>query len=372
MAITPLPDWPAVGSRVALARRTLELTQEALAEATGIERTALSRIESGTRNLSALELAALARATGLPADWFVAEPPSVVASRRASELQDLGIVDIRVEVLARDVAQLLELDLLRPAPRTLDLKIPRDIAGAERAALDVRAHLGCELGELIDLAAAAEALGAYAYSLVLPDGDAAGAYVALSGRLGVVLVNGVQPSSRRRFTLAHELGHHVFQDAYAVDLAATGRSEMERLLDAFAIHLLLPHQALLERWRMLDGPNEPRRAAIILGAEYRLSWTALCGHLANLGVLERQEGEVLREAGPRRGEYAELGVEIVEEFVPAFVPRSIVQAVLRGYRTHRLGTGRTIELLHGTLGDDDLPDRDALPREALAGELRRA
>ena len=372
MAITPLPDWAAVGARVALARRTLGLTQVDLAGRINIDRTALAKIESGSRNLSALELAALARATDLPIDWFVAEPAPVVASRRASDLHEPGIIDVRVDVLGREVTQLLELDLLRSTPDGPRLPVPRDVGAAEAAAAEVRAHLGAHNSGIIDLADAAESLGVFAYSLALPTTDADGAYVAIDDRIGVVLLNGSQPSARRRFTLAHEIGHHVFQDAYAVDVEATGRSETERLIDAFAIHLLLPRPALEGRWSELGGSGDARSAAIVIGAEFRLSWSALCGHLVNVGLLDRHQGEVLREALPRGGEYAELGVDIVEELTPPMAPRGVSRAVLRGYRTHRLGAGRTLELLHGTLTEADLPDQDPIPRAALAGELRRA
>lgn len=372
MSIANLPDWSAVGARVALARRTLNLTQADLAGRIGLDRSALAKIEAGSRNLSALELAALARATDLPIDWFIAESVPVVASRRAGDLHDSSVIDVRVDVLARDVTQMLEFDLLRPTASKPELSVPRDVGAAEEAAMEVRAHLGYDAESLIDLAVAGESLGVFAYSLALPGSAADGAYVAINSRLGVALLNGTFPSARRRFTLAHEIGHHVFQDAYAVDLEATGRSETERLIDAFAIHLLLPRRRLERRWSELDGGDDPRGAAIFIGAEHRLSWTALCGHLVNLDLLDRHLGEVLREALPRRGEYAELGVDTVEELAAPFVPRSIVQAALRGYRNHRLGVGRTLELLHGTLMEADLPDREEIPLAALAGELRSA
>ena len=60
-------------------------------------------------------------------------------------------------------------------------------------------------------------------------------YVALDDEFGVALINGAQPPARRRCTLAH----HVFQDEYTIDIAATGRAETERIIDAFATHLLL-------------------------------------------------------------------------------------------------------------------------------------
>lgn len=373
MSLTYLPDWPAVGARVALARRTLNLTQAGLADRIGLERTALAKLEQGRRSISALELAALSRATDLPIDWFVAESAPVVASRRAADVRDTNIIDLRVEILVRDVAQLLELELLRPTPNKLNLSMPRDVNAAEDAAAKVRSHLDSGDGAL-DLIATAESLGVFPYVRELPESNADGAYVAIDGQgqLGVALVNGSRPSGRRRFTLAHEIGHHVFQDAYAVDVEASAGSETERLINAFAIHLLLPRAALTQRWRDLAGRDNPRNAAIIIGAEYRVSWTALCAHLVHVDLLDRQRGEALREAPPRRGEYAELGVEVVEELAAPTLSPSIAKAVLWGYRTYRLGLGRTLELLQGTLTEEDLPDRDEIPLAVIAGELRSA
>ena len=367
-----LPDWAAIGARVARARNALKLTQADFAARVELDRSALSRIESGSRHLSALELAALARVTDLPIDWFVTESAPAVASRRSGDIHDSTIVDLRLETLTREVAQLIDLNLLRPSADAPKLNLPSDVGGAEEAARQVRARLGNDAGPLTDLASAAESLGLLAYSLLLSENDADGAYASIQDGLGVALLNGGQPSVRRRFTLAHEIGHHVFQDAYAVDVEVTGRSESERIIDAFAVHLLLPRPALKRRWRELNGDDDPRSAAIVIGAEYRLSWTALCGHLVNMDILDRQPGDAMRAALPRGGEYAELGVTVVDELVPPMTPRSVAQAALRGYRTHRLGAGRTLELLHGTLTEEDLPNREEVPLAALAGDLRSA
>ena len=372
MPLTYLPDWPAVGARIALARRTLSLTQAALADRVGLERTALAKVEQGRRGVSALELAALSRATDLPIDWFVAESAPVVASRRVADRQDTSIIDLRVEVLARDVTQLLELELLRPDASKPNLSLPRDINAAEDAATTVRAHLGCGNAPLLDLVAAAESLGVFAYMLEIPRSDDDGAYVAIDDHLGVALVNGARHPARRRFTLAHEIGHHVFQDAYAIDAEAAAGSETERVINAFAIHLLLPRAALTRRWRDLNGNDDPRSAAIVIGAEYRVSWTALCAHLVNLDLLNHTQGEALRKTLPRQREYAKLGLEVIEDAPTPIVPPSIAEAALRGYRTYRLGLGRALELLRGTLTEEDLPDRDEIPLAVIAEELRSA
>lgn len=59
-------------------------------------------------------------------------------------------------------------------------------------------------------------------------------------------------------------------------LAEVG-SETERRINAFAIHLLLLRNSVVQQWRLWAG--EPREKAIRLGVEYRVSWSALCGQL---------------------------------------------------------------------------------------------
>ena len=69
-----------LGRRIADARAEAGMTQADLAADIGVERTALVRVESGERKVSATELVAIAGALGRPVDWFFTEsPPAVVA-----------------------------------------------------------------------------------------------------------------------------------------------------------------------------------------------------------------------------------------------------------------------------------------------------
>ena len=88
-----------------------------------------------------------------------------------------------------------------------------------------RAGLGAGSGPLLELQAAAERIGLLAFSLDLGRSGGDAAYVSLSGRLGVAVVNGAMEPGRRRFNLAHELGHHVFGDAYARRSACRPRTK---------------------------------------------------------------------------------------------------------------------------------------------------
>ena len=75
-------DSKMLGKRIAEARIDLNITQEHLANRVGIERTALGRIESGERKVSAIELVNLAAVLEVPLAWFVRDPLPAVVSRR--------------------------------------------------------------------------------------------------------------------------------------------------------------------------------------------------------------------------------------------------------------------------------------------------
>lgn len=53
-----------LGGRIAAARRAAHMTQEQLAQRLGIDRTAMAKIEKGSRRVDSLELLAISEATG--------------------------------------------------------------------------------------------------------------------------------------------------------------------------------------------------------------------------------------------------------------------------------------------------------------------
>jgi predicted nucleotidyltransferase/DNA-binding XRE family transcriptional regulator len=63
-----------IGARVAKARRAQRLSQQRLAELTGLDRTAISKIENGRRRVKSDELGRLARALDRPLEWFLSTP----------------------------------------------------------------------------------------------------------------------------------------------------------------------------------------------------------------------------------------------------------------------------------------------------------
>lgn len=364
-----LKSWSELGARLAEARKSARLSQAELAAAVDLERTAVTKVEAGERKLDSLELARIARVLHRPIDWFVTPSlPAVVSRRKSREAIEESQADVLLESLARDVKLLVELKLLDPRqvarPRALE-----DVESAEAAARELRRTLGVASGAVWDLLSLAERAGLYAFSIDLRDESLDGSYVRLENA-GVALLNGGRRTGRRRFTLVHELGHHVFADDYSPEwIVGTDGDDRERLINAFVIHFLMPREGVLTRWQELDGRRDARLAAIVLGAEFGVSWTAVLGHLCNLELIDARTRERLERDRPTKADYLEGGIVLREELgAPAVAPR-FAQAVVRGYKRHKLSSQRALELLRETVTAVDLPPEDRVPRDSMRAQL---
>jgi len=364
-----LTTWSDLGARLAEARKAARLSQAELAAAVELDRTAVTKVEAGERKLDSLELARVARVLRRPIDWFVTPSlPAVVSRRRSREAIEESQADVLLDSLARDVQLLVDLNLLQPRqvarPGALE-----DVASAEAAARELREVLGVTVGPVWDLLSLAERTGLHAFSIDLRDESLDGSYVRLENA-GVALVNGGPQTPRRRFTLVHELGHHLFADDYSPEwIVGTVGDGRERLINAFVIHFLMPREAVLPRWQLLDGGRDARLAAIALGAEFGVSWTAVLAQLCNLELIDAMTRERLERERPTKADYLEGGIVLREDLAPpAFAPR-FAQAVVRGYKRHKISAPRAIELLRDTITAADLPPEDKVPRESMRAQF---
>ncbi len=364
----PITDGAAIGERIAEARQTVGISQADLAVHLGVDRTAVVKIESGNRKVSATELVTIAAALDRPIDWFVFESPPTVLSRRNDPLVGgrSTILDLRIDRLARDV-EFLEKEEILPIAGRAKIGVPENIADAEVAARKTRSLMEVPTGPLIDLQRHCEQLGLLAFSLNL--GEAAGdaAYVALDTS-GVALINGAVDPGRRRFNLAHELAHHLFADAYAPEVTVGPGGEAERLINVFAVNLLLPREDVEKTWQEFD---EPRLAAVALAVRFRVSWTAVCAQLKNLEVIDSDQREAFVAQPPTKADFMELGEHWIAELVPPSVPPDYGRRVLASYRAGKLTGARTVELLWDTVSEEELPSRHEIPLEGFRREFEQ-
>lgn len=360
----------ALGQRVAKARCAAGLTQNELAQSIQLDRTAISRIESGDRRLEALELVAISRSTGVPAEWLLQSAPIVASYRGRPEEAQLDVrVEALIATLERDLRLLLDIVALRAPQDRVVLKAPRSPDEAETAAARLREHMGWGDGPIADLLRVSEMVGLYSIVEDLGSDLPEGIYRPVDS-VGIAWINGRSPTGRRRFTLAHELGHHVFQDEYAVDWPETANEGTERIINAFAVHLLLPRMGLKRRWGELASDYaEPRERAIVIAAEFGASWSAALAQLERIGLLSLPDQKSFLQEPPRRGDYVELATAFPEDIsAPRLSPR-LAAAAVAAYRRGGISQTRALELLRGTIEGEDLPEPATVPLAAFAGDL---
>lgn len=242
------------GARVEQARIASGHSQRSLAEAADISQPTLSRIISGTRVAKIPELLKIAWATGhtfaqLTGAETVAD--RVQCSARATS-------DSGMDVMREKLLHFLELDeylddqiipaARQPGHRPAPDKHPR--ASAETQARNAAARFRAEhhLGEqpLGDLVAVIEQATGIDVAVLGAGPDEHGLTMWDSGRNTVFIsVARTERPMRQRSTLAHELGHVLFDDRKDGNRSNwSDRTPEEIRADAFARHLLVPAEGL--------------------------------------------------------------------------------------------------------------------------------
>lgn len=274
-------------------RELAGLTQVELASQIGLDQAKLSRIESGARKVSAVELAMIADALNVDPGELL-RPRLRLAARRAADTAHDGTPEtIRlVERLTRLVSELaIRSCLVLPPPTSWTP--PRNGSAFERGrrlAELIREEYSLGVGPLEDLPALAEDL----FGLVVIGRTIEGVEGLLceQGTVKVALINSAVNGVRQRFSIAHEIAHAVAGDARnntLLDTAFDGSTgDIETVANAFAANFLLPRSVLSEA--LADENNV--EAWVRLAYRYGVSPKTLGYQLKTL-QLDREAGQAL-------------------------------------------------------------------------------
>jgi hypothetical protein len=96
---------------------------------------------------------------------------------------------------------------------------------------------------------------------------------------------------------------------------------------------------------------------------------AVAGHLCNLELIDTRTRERLERDRPTKADYLEGGMVLREELAPPAVGPRFAQAVVRGYKRHKLSARRAIELLRETVTSSDLQSEGRVPRESMRAQF---
>lgn len=170
---------------------------------------------------------------------------------------------------------------------------PNPVTEGCREARALRRRLEYSREQALNPLRVAEQLGIVVVTRPLAERKISGAYLYRPAeQLSFILINASDRLSRRRFTLAHEIGHFVFDRESVViddDLdPVQSHSNPERRANAFAAELLLP-EAAVKVWKPAVPWGESPDEVAELGGAYGLSYEATLYRLKNAGLIEAVE-----------------------------------------------------------------------------------
>lgn len=320
-------DPTTIGQMLRRARDRAGLSQEAAAQAVGLNRVVLSYYEGGQRQPPLSAATALARLYGLDLTELLegAEPrpePTEVLFRAApSELSERTRAGMgQFSALVRgyvDLVKELRGDL--PGKETSPFTPARPTAGrreAARLARDVREYLGVGEGPVGDHLF--EIVDDVALIFRLPLGEphdkAPSGFFYNHPEAGFcIAVNSEMSLGRQVFTLAHELAHALLHSHGAdVWISFPGSpTSRERFADFFAGELLVPVDALagavddLGAWENLGDAI----VAVHLQRYFGVSYATLLVRLRQENLISEETYQELREVSPSKLAVA-LGYEV--------------------------------------------------------------
>lgn len=322
-------------ARLTVAREMAGLSLKDVADRVEVTPSAMSQFESGKASPKPETMIRLSLALGIPLEFLAAEPlPEIpleachFRSLRSTTVKERRQVIAYGRVIKRVVDYLRDL-VEFPAEQLSALRAPAAGPGnLEACAIAVRDAWGLGQGPICDLVALLESKGAVPVE-VPGHSERLDAFSVWVEELPIVFLASEKGSaSRRRFDLAHELGHlllHYGREA--------GGAEAEREADAFASALLLPREPFLaECPRRLDWMRLRQ-----LKKRWGVSLAALVRRAYDLGLYTeatyRRAYMLLNQKGWRTNEPDEPVMER-----PTMLQRALGMVAQAGYPMRRIAT----------------------------------
>jgi len=231
--------------RVKLARESRGFTQTSLAKMTNLTQAAISRIEKGLSSVSDEEIAEIMNATGYNKEFFY-KAHDVYPLKHFYFRKNLGSgsntkkIESIVNIVSSNLRDLLDsIDINVNLPF---VNLNNDFISAEDTAKRIREFFNLPKGPIKDLVGTLEKFGVIIHffnfqkdlkidgvSFITPEG------------IPLILVNNERPSSRKNFTIAHELGHIIMHFKSFIDL---DYRDVEKEANEFAAELLMPAEQI--------------------------------------------------------------------------------------------------------------------------------
>lgn len=269
-------DREVLARELRAARENRGISQQTAAKRTGLSRTVLAQIELGNRSVSSDELAKLASVYRRPVIDLLGQPLEeddvlVFLLDFAPELVEpnFNTAVRRFLDLCRQATS-LERALgwsPRGAPPQYDVPAPRNAADAiaqgEQIAVQERQRIGLGVTMPVQsLSGLVSWQGVRTFAGDLPE-NVSGLAVHHRSIRPAVLVNRRQSAASRRFSLAHEYAHALFDRKVSVTKRENAAELTEKRANAFASGFLLPRLGVEETLSGLNKGLPSRRTHVV-------------------------------------------------------------------------------------------------------------
>ncbi len=262
-------DAAELGRRLRAAREARGLSQQAVADALDLPRTAVTQMEAGNRAVSTLELSKLSALYLYPASSFFeddapAEEEDVLVAlhRVAPGLEHDPATHrqvVRCVSLCREGVTLEGFlgGKSRSRAPNYEARLPRSsweaVVQGEQTAAQERRRLGIGNAPITDVSELIASQGIWASGVDLPN-EMSGMFLRHPSIGFAILVNSSHPRGRKRFSYAHEYAHALLDRDRNIAVSTTDNSSelIERRANAFSAAFLMPSQGVYDALRGLD------------------------------------------------------------------------------------------------------------------------
>ena len=386
-----------LGRRLRSAREARGLSQQAVAHALSLSRTAVTQLEAGSRSVSTLELTRLAELYLQPVADLLHEGSGdedrdvlVALHRLAPGLEDDPGTREQVARCVQLCREGVALERLlgtepRSGPPNYEMRLPRSsgeaVAQGEEAAEQERRRLGIASAPIADVSELIASQGIWASGVTLPD-RMSGLFLRHPSIGLAILVNSLHPKGRKRFSYAHEYAHALLDRNGKITISSTDNSSemVEKRANAFAAAFLMPRGGIRASLRNLDKGLPSRRDHAIFDAatgglieaeqraparsqritykdiallahHFGVSYQATVYRLRSLRYIsERECGELLdRERFGRKylkahSMFGDVGKREKQRYWDRELRSEIAHLAIEAYRRGEISRGRVLEL----------------------------
>jgi Zn-dependent peptidase ImmA (M78 family)/DNA-binding XRE family transcriptional regulator len=358
-------DLSNMHQRIVAARECIGLSITEAAHKLGFKHyQSLSAIEKGTRNITASELISIAQLYGRSLDYFYEADTSPDPSPLWRRLPGSNVKKEQRKFLSflENYSTLENLLNLNKRWRAIQTKYNRD--DFSKNGFEVTEELSSDIHKRLDLGSrpSCNLLNILENNLrfkilhVPLAEDVSGASI-VNDDLGVgILINTSDAPWRRNFDLAHELFHIITWNIFTNEEIGNGttKTRPEQYADAFASHLLLPREHLLNSLKEITTNNEIKIVDIIeLAKDYGVSSEAILWRLKDIIGLKKSQIQKILDDPEFRSMDRTMRKNLHEEYKSPKYPQRFISLASRCLMEGKISRGTYAEYLEIERSDID-------------------